>query len=142
MAEMAPFRFASIGNDEFIHKLFHLVALYRRTLSNRNKVRKFQLILTKPAISFFKNTSPFASRNFGVGLSSFIARIGGSGSTAIVYLASIHSSVPFFTFSGMCLAAGSVLFFLPDTGDKPLPSTMREIEQRELDARDKKHVTF
>ncbi|TRY70110.1 hypothetical protein TCAL_01190 [Tigriopus californicus] len=82
---------------------------------------------------------PTGIRNFGVGLSSFIARIGGSGSTAIVYLASIHSSVPFLTFSGMCLAAGSVLFLLPDTGDKPLPNSMREIEQRELDARDKKH---
>lgn len=74
---------------------------------------------------------PTGIRNFGVGLSSFMARIGGAGSTFVVYLAAVHTSVPFFVFSGMCFVAAILAFLLPETGHQPLPTSIKEIEDRD-----------
>ncbi|XP_059091105.1 solute carrier family 22 member 15-like isoform X2 [Tigriopus californicus] len=74
---------------------------------------------------------PTAIRNFGVGSSSLMGRIGGAGCAFIAYLIEIHPGLPFMVFSGMCLIAGCLACSLPETGTLPPPSSMKEIEQRE-----------
>lgn len=114
-----------------MHICHHLV-VHSRTLSHRNQVRDLTevVLYTFPVKS--NNLLYFVSlRNFGVGLSSFMARIGGAGSTFVVYLAAVHTSVPFFVFSGMCFVAAILAFLLPETGHQPLPTSIKEIEDRD-----------
>ena len=65
-----------------------------------------------------------------MGTSSFLARVGGSGSTLIPLMASIHKDVPYYTFGILGLISAVLPILLPETGNMPLPATMAEIEER------------
>ena len=66
-------------------------------------------------------------RNSAIGMVSAIARVGSIMSPFIVMLGETSHGLQFFIFGSLCLTAGFFGLWLPETKNKPLPETVKEM---------------
>ncbi|XP_033635850.1 organic cation transporter protein-like isoform X2 [Asterias rubens] len=72
---------------------------------------------------------PTPVRNVGVGMGSFVSRIGSIASPYVLYLGDVtFFQLPFLVFGSFALLAGVSTLLLPDTLGAKLPQTMEEGE--------------
>lgn len=76
---------------------------------------------------FTSELYPTVIRNSAVGASSMIARTGSAASSYIAILSDVTLPiVPMIIFAVFSLIAGSLVIFLPETRDQPLPDTLQD----------------
>lgn len=71
---------------------------------------------------------PTVVRNIGVGSASTIARVGSMMAPFVATLNSVSPCLPPVIFGVMPLAAGMLVFMLPETLHRELPDTIAEVE--------------
>ncbi|GFN93715.1 organic cation transporter protein, partial [Plakobranchus ocellatus] len=74
---------------------------------------------------------PTMMRNSGLGLCSFMARVGGIlapyiGDISDVVKGNLGTALPLVMFGGLSVAAGLLVLFLPETSNKVLPDTVED----------------
>ena len=66
-------------------------------------------------------------RNSAIGIVSAMSRVGSIMSPFIVMLGENYQGLQFFIFGSLCLTAGFFGLWLPETMNKPLPETVKEM---------------
>ncbi|XP_061405856.1 solute carrier family 22 member 6 [Lethenteron reissneri] len=78
---------------------------------------------------------PTVIRQSGLGLCSTMARVGGMLAPLVIMVGESLPALPLSMYGGASLVAGSLVYFLPETLNRPLPETIEELS--EAHARDR-----
>ncbi|KAG8564121.1 hypothetical protein GDO81_016331 [Engystomops pustulosus] len=71
---------------------------------------------------------PTVIRQSGLGLGSTMARIGGIVAPLVKMLGEFYPFLPLLIYGGIPILSGLLVYFLPETVNKPLPDTIEEVE--------------
>lgn len=71
---------------------------------------------------------PTNLRNQALGITSFFGRLGNLLATFTLYIVEIYPAVPSLLFACMSFLTAISVLFLPETHNRPLPQTIKEIE--------------
>ncbi|XP_068117165.1 solute carrier family 22 member 6-A-like [Hyperolius riggenbachi] len=71
---------------------------------------------------------PTVIRQSGLGLGSTMARLGGIVAPLVKMLGDVYPSLPLVIYGGVPILSGLLVYFLPETVNKPLPDTIEEVE--------------
>ncbi|XP_056382939.1 solute carrier family 22 member 6-A-like [Hyla sarda] len=71
---------------------------------------------------------PTVIRQSGLGLGSTMARLGGIVAPLVKLLGEFYPFLPLLIYGGAPILSGLLIYFLPETVNKPLPDTIEEVE--------------
>ncbi|KAM5138086.1 solute carrier family 22 member 6-A-like [Mantella aurantiaca] len=71
---------------------------------------------------------PTVIRQSGLGLGSTMARLGGIVAPLVKLLGEFYPFIPLVIYGGAPILSGVLVYFLPETVNKPLPDTIEEVE--------------
>ncbi|XP_069824399.1 solute carrier family 22 member 6-A-like [Dendropsophus ebraccatus] len=71
---------------------------------------------------------PTVIRQSGLGLGSTMARLGGIVAPLVKLLGEFYPFLPLLIYGGSPILSGLIVYFLPETVNKPLPDTIEEVE--------------
>ncbi|KAM3919832.1 solute carrier family 22 member 6-A-like [Leptodactylus fuscus] len=71
---------------------------------------------------------PTVIRQSGLGLGSTMARLGGIVAPLVKMLGEFYPFLPLLIYGGSPILSGLLVYFLPETVNKPLPDTIEEVE--------------
>ncbi|XP_077314647.1 solute carrier family 22 member 6 isoform X1 [Lithobates pipiens] len=72
---------------------------------------------------------PTVIRQSGLGLGSTMARLGGIVAPLVKMLGEFYPFLPLVIYGGAPILSGLLVYFLPETVNKPLPDTIEEVEE-------------
>lgn len=79
-------------------------------------------------VLFAQEIYPTNVRNFGFGIASCSARIGGMIAPFLAYIGKFASWIPGIVFATLAIVTGIFALVLPETLNRPLPETVKEVE--------------
>ncbi|KAM9302301.1 solute carrier family 22 member 6-A-like [Gastrophryne carolinensis] len=71
---------------------------------------------------------PTVIRQSGLGLANTMARVGGIVAPLVMMLGDFYPFLPPVIYGGSLIVSALVLYILPETGNRPLPDTIEEVE--------------
>ncbi|CAH2325238.1 solute carrier family 22 member 6-A-like [Pelobates cultripes] len=83
---------------------------------------------------------PTVIRQSGLGLGSTMARLGGIVAPLVKMLGDFYPFLPLVIYGGAPIISGLMVYFLPETVNKPLPDTIEEIEMGKKTQKKQKEI--
>ncbi|KAM8939226.1 solute carrier family 22 member 6-A-like [Pelodytes ibericus] len=84
---------------------------------------------------------PTVIRQNGLGLCSTMARIGGIVAPLVKMLGDVYPLLPLVIYGSAPIISGLMVYFLPETVNKPLPDTIEEVESsKKTSSKEKKEI--